>query len=661
MTDSFSERAEETAPDSVQAGKLPPWDVDELPAPPLSGIRQWKKFLGPGVLLAGASVAAGEWLFGPAVSAQFGGTLLWLATISILCQVFLNLEVMRYAVYCGEPVFIGFLRTWPGPRVWIIFYLIMETPNLWPFMASNTAVPLAAAMLGHLPGDAMTSLFGIPLLETKLVRVLGYCIFIGAFIPLIFGGAVYRMLERIMTLKIVLVLGYLTVVSVFMVSGPNAWEVATGFFRFGTVPFRAGTVVAGPHFTWTEREGQAIYEVKGTVENGRPLVTSFSVKQNGTVQTYGMGETVPPHLQGSLRRIVGQAQALAVRDRFFVEQHDAGITLTVRGEIAADGRWQPKRFLVKKEGLVRSYDRLDQIPDPMASRFEALVANQGLEHQNLLTYIWKHGRLPALPWALLAAFFAIAGAGGMSNTLFSNYVRDKGWGMGAKVGAIPSAVGGMEITLSHVGKVFRLSDQTRARWRGWMRHITKDQIWIWMMASFLGMALPCMLSLEFIRNAAVAGDRVAAMTAQGMADRYPGQAELFWSLTLLCGFLVLAPGQIFGSDSIARRWTDMIWVVSSRVRKMKGNQVKYIYYGIMTVYGVWGLFALSLFDPLQIAKIGAGLGNIALGASALHTWYVNRTLLPRELRPSWFRQFGLLCCGFAFLGIIAIGLPMLSE
>jgi len=31
-----------------------------------------------------------------------------------------------------------------------------------------------------------------------------------------------------------------------------------------------------------------------------------------------------------------------------------------------------------------------------------------------------------------------------------------------------------------------------------------------MMASFIGMALPCMLSLQFIRNATVAGDRVAA-------------------------------------------------------------------------------------------------------------------------------------------------------
>ena len=66
-----------------------------------------------------------------------------------------------------------------------------------------------------------------------------------------------------------------------------------------------------------------------------------------------------------------------------------------------------------------------------------------------------HGRLPALDWATIVAFIGIAGAGGLSNTLFSNYARDKGWGMGAHVGAIPSAIGGRTIGLSHIGCAFR--------------------------------------------------------------------------------------------------------------------------------------------------------------------------------------------------------------
>ncbi len=136
--------------------------------------------------------------------------------------------------------------------------------------------------------------------------------------------------------------------------------------------------------------------------------------------------------------------------------------------------------------------------------------------------------------------------------------------MGARVGAIPSAMGGLPISLSHVGEVFPVDATNLQRWKGWMRHILRDQTCVWMTASFVGMALPCMLSLQFIRNATVAGDRVAAMTAEGIAMRYPNYGGLFWTLTLLCGFLVLAPGQISVGDQIARRWTDIIWTASSR-------------------------------------------------------------------------------------------------
>jgi hypothetical protein len=238
---------------------------------------------------------------------------------------------------------------------------------------------------------------------------------------------------------------------------------------------------------------------------------------------------------------------------------------------------------------------------------------------------------------------------------FSNYARDKGWGMGARVGAIPSAVGGRRITLSHVGTIFRVTDSSLAKWRGWMRHIIRDQLAVWMLCSFIGMALPCMLSLQFIRNAPVEGTRVAAMTADGMAEQLPQYRTVLWAATLLVGFLVLAPGQIMAADQIARRWTDIIWTTNQRVQQLGGNKVKHIYYGILILYAVWGsIVILARFSPLFIATIGAGLQNVAIGVASLHTLAVNRTLLPRELRPNWFMQLGLVLCGAVFLGITVL-------
>ena len=92
--------------------------------------------------------------------------------------------------------------------------------------------------------------------------------------------------------------------------------------------------------------------------------------------------------------------------------------------------------------------------------------------------------------------------------------------MGKHVGAIPSAIGGRTIKLLHVGMVALRNVANRARWRGWIRHIVRDQLAVWMVCSFLGMALPCMMSVEFIRNHTVEGSRVAAMLASAMEQRY---------------------------------------------------------------------------------------------------------------------------------------------
>ena len=136
---------------------------------------------------------------------------------------------------------------------------------------------------------------------------------------------------------------------------------------------------------------------------------------------------------------------------FFVETESKGEKLTVAGAIGEDRSWQIERLTVADANGAQSYRELNQVPDPYRKRFEQLTENRGLEITGLFGYVKDHGKLPPVDWAILAAFIGIAGAGGMTNTLFSNYARDKGWGMGKHVGAIPSAIGGRMIKLSHVG------------------------------------------------------------------------------------------------------------------------------------------------------------------------------------------------------------------
>jgi hypothetical protein len=269
--------------------------------------------------------------------------------------------------------------------------------------------------------------------------------------------------------------------------------------------------------------------------------------------------------------------------------------------------------------------------------------------------LFRFGTLPEgeFNWATLAAFAAVAGAGGLTNTNFSSYVRDKGWGMGSKVGAIPSAVGGRKIKLSHTGKVFGLTPDGLGRWFGWLRHIRRDQFLLWAPGCVLGMVLPSMVSYEFIRGVgSVDGNSAAAMSAQAIAARH---GDIFWFLTLLCGFLILAPTQVSQLDAIARRWTDVLWIGARRLQHLEGNKVKHIYYSLLGVYAIFGLIALRVTpNPLVLAIASGVMLNFALAFSAVHSLYVNLTLLPRDLRPGWTMRIGLVACAVLYFCISAV-------
>ena len=186
---------------------------------------------------------------------------------------------------------------------------------------------------------------------------------------------------------------------------------------------------------------------------------------------------------------------------------------------------------------------------------------------------------------LIAALAAIAGSGGLSNTPTSNYTRDQGWGMGHHVGAIPSAIGGHDIELSHTGTVFEVTEESLPRWKRWYKHVARDQLAVWLPACFIGIALPAMLSIQFLSYAdADEGDswNMAVMTADGVqnavgAGSSAGLGSFCWFMTIFCGFLVLAPTMSSSADGIIRRWVDAFWTSSARLRAMDPKFIKVLY------------------------------------------------------------------------------------
>jgi hypothetical protein len=104
-----------------------------------------------------------------------------------------------------------------------------------------------------------------------------------------------------------------------------------------------------------------------------------------------------------------------------------------------------------------------------------------------------------------------------------------------------------------------------------------------------------------------------------------------------------------------RRWTDLIWTGVSAVHRFEGHQVKYIYYGLLAVYWVFGLLVLICFpNPFAMVKVASIIFNYALGFSALHTLVVNCTLLPPVLRPGWLMRSALVCACVFFTVVAGI-------
>jgi len=516
---------------------IPAWGTADLPEPVRLGLRNLGGLIGPGIVMCGIQIGGGEWLFGPDVTARYGGGLMWIATIAIISQAFYNIEAGRYALYCGEPVFTGFMRTAPGPAFWMAMTLLMSLSFFIPGLSTNAAVLIATLWLDRPPSAD----------DSLLVNTIAYVCLGAVTFPILVGGKVYNTLQLIMTIKVFTVLGFCLFLGIFFVGADGWYDVFSGFLKFGNVPT--------------------------TDAAGRDTVT------------------------------------------------------------------------------------------------------------NLFQQLASDGTLPVLALgniAMLGAFAGYAGGGGLSNSTYSNFVRDKGWGMGREVGAIPSAVGGRHVTLSHVGKVFPINAENLRRWRGWWKYILADQCLVWVPGCFMGMALPALMSIQFARNSPLYGQKIVysqpLITADGIrqTEALGSWAPLLWTASLIVGLLVFLPSQMSIVDDFARRWTDILWSGSRRVRsRLQSNQVHYLYYMILAFYIVWSFVVATLFlmvgnAPEVMVTVIANLNNVALAFTAFHILWINCRLLPEPLRPRWFQRLGIASCGLFYAAIAALVfwtklLPLLSR
>src|SRR5438034_11354572 len=178
---------------------MPRWDTGELSDAPKFTWKNILAMIGPGLVMGASAIGGGEWLAGPAVTAKYGGALLWVAAVSILFQVVYNIEISRYALYTGQPIFTGQFRIPPHPLFSVSLYLMLDWGSVAPYLAVNAAVPLESLMLGRLPDAAKSAA------DWWLHKGVCTVLYLTIMLPLIFGGTIYNALKIVTPATLVIV------------------------------------------------------------------------------------------------------------------------------------------------------------------------------------------------------------------------------------------------------------------------------------------------------------------------------------------------------------------------------------------------------------------------------------------------------------------------
>ena len=93
--------------------------------------------------------------------------------------------------------------------------------------------------------------------------------------------------------------------------------------------------------------------------------------------------------------------------------------------------------------------------------------------------VTEFGQLPdrnVVPISLILSGLVFAGAGGVNNLVQSNWIRDKGFGMGIYIPRIVSPITGEEVAAPATGSMVRQDEANLRRFAGWWKVANREQL-----------------------------------------------------------------------------------------------------------------------------------------------------------------------------------------
>ncbi len=249
----------------------------------------------------------------------------------------------------------------------------------------------------------------------------------------------------------------------------------------------------------------------------------------------------------------------------------------------------------------------------------------------------------------LVGFSALAAG---LNWFFLNHYRDKGYGMGHRVGFLAGARGDQKKVRDH-GFTFPDDERNASVWRRWMRFLYLEMWGIFLTGAMVGMILPTIIMRHLT---IVSGQQPEAGNIETFAATILGQehGRTVFYLTLFVGFLILFDTQVGIFESLVRNATDAA-NVSPRVQEFTGGDIRRFYFAFMVILLVVIGYITTLTQPATLIQTSANMSNAGALIFPFALVYLNRRL-PKAARPPKWTYFGLaanvIFFGFFFLNFL---------
>lgn len=262
------------------------------------------------------------------------------------------------------------------------------------------------------------------------------------------------------------------------------------------------------------------------------------------------------------------------------------------------------------------------------------------------------GQIPSqLGFALVMGAFAFAGAGGGQNLCQSNWIRDKGFGMGAYVPRLVSPITGEEVAAPSTGCTFEPTPQNLARWRGWWRMANIEQAVTFALISFVTIVFMSLIAYSTVYGRPDLPQNVEFLRMQGeQMARSVGAwfSVLYW----LIGAVSLFAAAMGIVDYTCRIGADVLKTCYLRRSKLSESR---LYFAL-----VWGLVACGCAillwgfgQPIVLLVISSVIGGLMMCIYSVLLIQLNRRALPEPIRITPLRIAALVWSTLLF-GFLAV-------